>query len=72
MRVSQYRNFSKKYIVKFYECSVKKQLKVFDFKSQVLNALSFLDPVKSVSMPTSVLWKTFRFSLTRYFLAGAP
>ena len=41
-------------VVKFYEFFVKKQLKVFDFKSQVLHALAFLDPVKSVTMPTSV------------------
>ena len=33
---------------------VKKQLKVFNFKSEILSALAFLYPVKSVSMPTSV------------------
>ena len=32
---------------------MKKQLKVFDFMSQLLSA-AFLDPEKSVSMPTSV------------------
>ena len=41
-------------VVKFYECFVKKQLKVFDFKSQVLSTMAFLDPMKCVSMPTSV------------------
>ena len=43
-----------------------KQLKVFDFKSQVLSALVFLDPVTSVSMPTSVfdlIEETFFLSL---------
>ena len=40
-------------VVKFYEFFVKKQLKVFDFKSQVLRALAFLDPVKSVTMTPS-------------------
>ena len=33
-----------KEVVKFYEIFVTKQLKVFDFKSQVLSALAFLDP----------------------------
>ena len=41
-------------VVKFYEFFVKKQLKVFDFKSHVLSALAFLDPLKSWSMPNSV------------------
>lgn len=41
-------------VVTFYERFVKKLLKVFDFKSKHSNALAFLDPVKSVSMPTSV------------------
>ena len=42
------------WVVKFHETFVEKQLKVFDFKSQVLRALAFLDSVKSVTMPTSV------------------
>ena len=54
MRASQYRNVSKKYIVKFYENFVTKQLKVFNFKSEVLSALAFLITVRSVSMPASV------------------
>lgn len=43
-----------KKVVNFYEQSIKKQLKVFPFKSQVLHALEFLDPVKSLSIPSSV------------------
>ena len=35
-------------VVKFYEFFVKKQLKLFDFMSQLLSALAFLDPEKSV------------------------
>ena len=51
--MSQYRSFFKD-VIKFYEYFVNKQLKVFNFKSQVLSALEFLDPVNSMTMPTSV------------------
>ena len=41
-------------VVNFYEQFIKKQLKVFPFKSQVLQALEFLDPTKTLSVPDSV------------------
>lgn len=41
-------------LVEFYERFVTKQLKLFDFKSQHLYALTFLDPAKTLRMPTSV------------------
>ena len=41
-------------VVNFYEQFIKKQLKVFPFESQVLHALEFLDPIKSLSIPSSV------------------
>ena len=37
----------------FYEAFVTKQLKVFDFKSEILQSLAFLDPPKSQNMPPS-------------------
>ena len=40
-------------VVRFYEAFVTKQLKVFDFKSEILRSLAFLDPAKSQNMPTS-------------------
>lgn len=40
-------------VVRFYEAFVTKQLKVFDFKSEILQSLAFLDPPKSQNMPPS-------------------
>ena len=40
-------------VVCFYEAFVTKQLKVFDFKSEILQSLAFLDPPKSQNMPPS-------------------
>ena len=40
-------------VVKFYEGFVKKQLKAFDFKSQIFHMLSFLDPIQSQNIPQS-------------------
>ena len=34
-------------VIQFYQCFIRKQFKNFDFKSQLLHILSFLDPVKS-------------------------
>ena len=40
-------------VVTFYETFVKKLLKKFDFKSKMLQMLSFLDPSKCQSIPHS-------------------
>ena len=40
-------------VIKFYESFIQKQLKVFDFKSNVICTLSFLDPPLSQKMPLS-------------------
>ena len=40
-------------VVHFYEAFVTKQSKVFDFKSEILRSLAFLDPPKSQNMPPS-------------------
>jgi hypothetical protein len=37
-------------VIKFYEAFMKKQLKAFDFKSEIFKVLSFLDPCKWQSM----------------------
>ena len=37
-------------VIKFYEAFMKKQLKAFDFKSEIFKVLSFLDPCKCQSM----------------------
>ena len=46
MRVGQDRNVFKE-VAKFYDIFVTKELKFFNFKSQVLSTLAFLDPVGS-------------------------
>ena len=38
-------------VLQFYEAFVKKQLKAFDFKSEIFHSLAFLDPSKSQGMP---------------------
>ena len=37
-------------VLRFYQAFVKKHLKSFDFKSEILHSLAFLDPLKSQSM----------------------
>ena len=45
------------HVVKFYQRFLGKLLKVFDFKSQVLNSLSFIYPTKSQLTSSSVFDK---------------
>ena len=40
-------------VIQFYQVFVKKQLKLFDFRSSVLRSLSFLDPDQAQRMPLS-------------------
>ena len=47
-----------KSVIKFYQGFVKKQLKIFDFKSQVLRTLFFLNPAEIQCVPQTVFADT--------------